>query len=86
MLDTNIVSAEFRTATPVGNKLSTLSSERWCISAITWSELCFGLALHPEATRLAQLLQTFGRIARIFPWDAKAAEQHAHIRAAQRQK
>ena len=86
MLDTNIVSAEFRAATPAGAKLATLSSEQWCISAITWSELCFGLALRPEATRLAQLLQTFGRVARILPWDAQAAERHAQVRAAQRQK
>lgn len=86
MLDTNAVSAEFRSATPIGRKLATLSSAQWCISSITWSELCFGLALRPEAIRLARLLEAFGRIARILPWDANAAKQHGRLRAAQRLK
>lgn len=81
MLDTNVVSAEFRGATPVGQRLRTLQPGQWCVSAVTWSELCFGVALKPEATRLARLVQAFGRIARIMPWDEQAAQQHGRLRA-----
>lgn len=85
MLDTNIVSAEFRHATPVGTRLATLDTWQWCISSVTWSELCFGAALRPDSNKLARLIHEFGRTARILPWDGHAAEHHGRLRASLRQ-
>lgn len=81
MLDTNIVSALFRQNAVVVQKLNSLQPDQWCISAVTWSELCFGVALRPDAINLPRLLKKFGETATIMPWDKKAASLHGNLRA-----
>lgn len=65
----------------VDRQLATLDSADWCISAITRAELRYGLALRPEATRLAAVVGAFLETARCLPWDAEAADRHGELRA-----
>lgn len=81
MLDTNTVSAALRGAPAVDARLASLTRIDWCISAVTRAELRFGVALKPEATRLARLVQAFLEQARSMPWDAAAADEHGSLRA-----
>lgn len=81
MLDTNVVSAEFKGHSNVGERLRELSPDQWCISAITHSELLYGAALMPHAVKLARLLDKFFSIAQTAPWDTAAATHHASLRA-----
>ena len=48
---------------------------------MTHSEICFGLALRPEAARLARAAQQFFAVATTLPWDVSAAEAHGNLRA-----
>jgi tRNA(fMet)-specific endonuclease VapC len=81
MLDTNAVSAVMRGSAFMDKKLLALDSSEWCISAITHSEICYGLALRPEATKLARAAAAFLAAATTLPWDAAAAEAHGRLRA-----
>jgi tRNA(fMet)-specific endonuclease VapC len=85
MLDTSTVSGLIRGASAVDARLSKLTSKDWCISAITHSELHFGLALRPDKKLLAQAVLGFLSMARTLPWDAAAAEAHGKLRAQLRQ-
>ena len=81
MLDTNIASAALRGSATLDMRLQNLAPENWCISAITRAEMMFGLALKPEATRLAQYVNAFLLTARTEPWTHAAADNHGRIRA-----
>lgn len=81
MLDTDTVSHALRGAPSVDARLSQLDPSAWCISAITRAELRYGLALRPDATRLATLVEAFLECARCLPWDADAADRHGPVRA-----
>jgi tRNA(fMet)-specific endonuclease VapC len=81
MLDTNIVSAAIRGDARIDARLLQLDQQAWCISAITHSELCFGLALRPEASRLAPMVERFLMLATTAAWDAQAAQCHGRLRA-----
>ncbi|MFT3717269.1 type II toxin-antitoxin system VapC family toxin [Pseudorhodoferax sp.] len=81
LLDTNAASAAMRGHPAFDARLQALAPGRWCISAVTRSEIRFGAALRPEATRLHQLVDEFLRIAPVLPWDADAADRHGVLRA-----
>ena len=81
LLDTNTVSAVMRGNADLDARLLQLHANAWCISAVTHSEICFGLALRPEAARLARAAQQFFAVATTLPWDASAAQAHGNLRA-----
>jgi tRNA(fMet)-specific endonuclease VapC len=81
MLDTNAASEAIRGHKQLDNRLQTLTLQQWCISAVTYSELRYGLARRPEATQLARIVGEFLRIATVVPWDRAAADRHATLRA-----
>jgi tRNA(fMet)-specific endonuclease VapC len=81
MLDTNCVSALMRGATKLDARLMKLAPGEWCISAVTHSEICYGLALRPQATRLAHAAEQFFAVAVTAAWDAAAAISHGQLRA-----
>lgn len=81
MLDTNVASAVIRGHEQAEQRLRALPMDGWCISAITRSELRFGLALKPEATRLARIVNAWLDLAPVAPWDTAAADAHARLRA-----
>jgi tRNA(fMet)-specific endonuclease VapC len=81
VLDTNTVSAALKGNPALDRRLQDLPSARWCISAITRSELRFGIARRPEAVRLAQVVEAFLLLARTEAWNARAADVHGRLRA-----
>ena len=85
LLDTNTVSAVMRGHAGVDARLLELDPATWAISAITHSEIRYGLALRPQATRLARAAEAFFAVAATLPWDVAAAEAHGQLRAALRQ-
>lgn len=81
MLDTNVASAVIRGHEQAEKRLRALPMDSWCISAITRSELHFGLALRPKATQLARIVNAWLELAPVAPWDTAAADAYAHLRA-----
>lgn len=81
MLDTSAVSAALKGNRALDRRLESLPARAWCISAITRSELRYGLARRPAATRLAIVVDAFLATARTAAWDAKAADAHGRLRA-----
>jgi tRNA(fMet)-specific endonuclease VapC len=81
MLDTNAASEAMRGHPAFDARLQALPPGQWCISAVTCSEIRYGVARRPEAVRLHRLVDEFLRVASILPWDAKAATRHGGLRA-----
>ena len=81
MLDTNAASAAMRGVAGIDARLARLDPAQWCISAVTRSELRYGVALRPAATKLAQYVEAFLQAASTMPWDEKAADRHGRLRA-----
>lgn len=81
MLDTNAASEAVRGHPAFDERLKSLPPGQWCISAVTCSEIRFGVAKKPEAVRLHRIVDEFLRIVPILPWDAKAANRHGELRA-----
>lgn len=81
MLDTNAASAVIKGHEQAEQRLQALPMDGWCISAITRSELRFGINLKPEATRLARIVNAWLDLAPVAPWDTAAADAHAQLRA-----
>lgn len=81
MLDTNAASEAMRGHPAFDARLQALAPGQWCISAITCSEIRYGVAKRPEAVRLHQIVSEFLRIVPILPWDAEAANRHGALRA-----
>jgi len=83
LLDTNIASVLIRGGHPyLEQRMLTLPAGSWCISAITRSELRFGVELlKPEATRLERIVDAFLQAAPVAPWERAAADTHARLRA-----
>ena|ERR1700741_5208362 len=81
MLDTNAASEAIRGHPAFDERLQALPAGQWCISAVTCSEIRYGVAKRPEAVRLHRIVEEFLRIAPILPWDAKAADCHGQLRA-----
>jgi len=81
MLDTNAANEAVRGHPAFDARLKALPPGQWCISAVTCSEIRFGVANKPEAVRLHRIVDEFLRIVPILPWDAKAANRHGELRA-----
>ena len=81
MLDTNAASEAIRGNQAFDNRLQALAPGQWCISAVTCSELRFGIARRPEAVRLHRIVREFLRISPVLAWDAQAATRHGDLRA-----
>lgn len=81
MLDTNTASAALRGTACLDERLQRLDPAQWCISAITHAELRYGVALKPEAIKLAQYVEAFVQAATTMPWDEAAADAHGSLRA-----
>lgn len=81
MLDTNVASAALKGNSDLDERLQQLAPTDWCISAVTRSELSFGVALRPQATRLARVVEAFLETAVTAPWDEAAADEHGKLRA-----
>jgi tRNA(fMet)-specific endonuclease VapC len=81
MLDTDTASAALRGNAAVDARLLRLEPAQWCISAITRSEMRYGVALRPAATKLAQYVESFLQTATTTPWNEAAADRHGQLRA-----
>jgi tRNA(fMet)-specific endonuclease VapC len=81
MLDTNTVSASLRGNARIDDRLQRLDPSQWCISAVTRAELRYGVALRPDATKLARYVQAFLNATTTVPWNEAAADAHGHLRA-----
>lgn len=81
MLDTNAASEAMRGHPAFDSKLQVLPPGQWCISAVTCSEIRYGVAKRPEAVRLHRIVDEFLRIVPILSWDANAATRHGALRA-----
>jgi len=80
MLDTNTVSYALRGSPPsVRARLRRVPIAQVCISSITEAELLLGLALKPEATKLAELVNQFLLGISVLPWDSAAAKAYADL-------
>jgi tRNA(fMet)-specific endonuclease VapC len=78
MLDTNSVSYALRGIPPsVREHLRRVPMAQVCVSSITEAELLFGLALKPQATKLAELVNQFLLGVSVLPWDSAAASAYA---------
>jgi tRNA(fMet)-specific endonuclease VapC len=86
MLDTNAASAAMRGTAGLDARLARLDPSSWCISAITHAEIRYGVALKPDATRLARYVDAFFEAAQTLPWDEAAADRHGELRAALRRR
>jgi tRNA(fMet)-specific endonuclease VapC len=84
MLDTNTASAAMRGTAGLDERLQRLDPAHWCISAITRSELRYGVALRPDATKLVRYVDAFLQAATTLPWDEAAADAHGRLRASLR--
>lgn len=80
MLDTNTASFVIKGHAGIDAKLQRLAPADWCISAVTCSEMLYGLEKRPEAVTLRRLVHAFLDVARVVPWDHLAAAQHARVR------
>ena len=82
MLDTNTVSYALRGDPPsVRERLRHVPMAQVCISCITEAELLLGLALKPQATELAELVNQFLLGITSMPWDSGAARAYADLSA-----
>lgn len=81
MLDTNTASAALRGDAGIDARLERLDPAQWCISAVTRAEMRYGVALKPEATKLARTVEAFLRASTTAPWDRAAADAHGVLRA-----
>src|SRR5205807_8482727 len=83
MLDTNSVSYTLKGSPPsVRERLRQVPMAQVCVSSITEAELLFGLALKPQAAKLAELVNQFLLGVSVLPWDSAAAKAYADLCAA----
>lgn len=81
LLDTNTVSHLLRRHPAVVQRVVATPMAALCISAITESELRFGLARRPEATALHRLVDEFLCRVDVLPWDSAVASEYGPVRA-----
>lgn len=82
LLDTDICSYIIKGHHPaLDGRLRSLNPQQVAISAVTRAELRFGVALRPEATRLAMLVESFLQTVATLPWDAPTADRYGALRA-----
>ena len=82
LLDTNTVSYVIKGNIPrVRERLLKVPMAEVGISAVTETELRFGVARLPEAKKLDAAVEEFLLRVEILPWDSEAAKQYARLRA-----
>ena len=81
MLDTNIVSHLLRQQPQVVAHVMAVPMQALCISAVTESELLFGLAKRPEAHALHTAVRELLRRVESIAWDSTAAVHYGPTRA-----
>lgn len=82
MLDTDIASYVMKGSEPkVLRKLETVPIGEVCISAITYSELSYGVSLSPHSARDRARLDVFLRHIQVVDYSAQAAPHYGQIRA-----
>lgn len=82
MLDTNTVSYAFKGIHPgVRAHMARHPPAALCISAITQSELLYGVAKNPAATRIKGVVEEFLRWIEVLDWSADVAATHGALRA-----
>jgi tRNA(fMet)-specific endonuclease VapC len=82
MLDTNTVSYLIRNTPPnVRKQVARRPQGALCISAVTRSELLYGVARNPQATRIAAVIHEFLRWVDTLDWTRAVADRHGALRA-----
>lgn len=82
LLDTDICSYAIKGQHPdLDHRLRDIPPGQMAISAVTRAELRYGVALRPEATRLAWLVESFFQFVVTLPWDARVADRYGAVRA-----
>jgi len=82
MLDTNMVSYLIRNTHPnVRKQVARRPQAALCISAVTRSELLYGIARNPQATRIAAVIHEFLRWVDTLDWTRAIADRHGALRA-----
>ena len=82
LLDTNIASYVIKGNIPkVRQRLLRVPMAEIWVSAVTETELRFGVARKPEALRLKTAVEEFLLRVDILPWDSEAAKQYAQVRS-----
>ncbi|HRC69810.1 MAG TPA: hypothetical protein PLS42_09120 [Candidatus Competibacter denitrificans] len=82
LLDTDICSYAIKGQYPaLDHRLRDVPPGQIAISAVTRAELRFGVALRPQATRLAYLVESFLQVVVTLPWDAVVADRYGTLRA-----
>ena len=82
LLDTDICSDAIKGSHPaLDRRLRDFEPGQIAISAVTRAELRFGVALRPEAIRLAMLVESFLKFVTTLPWDACATDRYGVLRA-----
>lgn len=81
MFDTNTVSYLIRDKScGIKQRLNRVSMSSICISSITEAELLRGVAIRPEATTLARMVDEFLLRVEVLPWDSEVAAAYARFR------
>lgn len=81
MFDTNTVSYLIRgKSRAIKQRLNRVSMSSICISSITEAELLRGVAIRPEATTLAKMVDEFLLRVDVLPWDSEVAATYARFR------
>ena len=82
MLDTNMVSYALKGTYPaVRAHMARHPPAALCISAITQSELLYGVAKNPAATRIKGVVDELLRWVEVLDWNANVAAVHGALRA-----
>ena len=82
MLDTNMVSYAIKGTYPqLREQMARRPPAVLCISAVTQSELLYGLAKKPGATRLEALITEFSQWIDVLDWTTHVASVHGRLRA-----
>lgn len=82
MLDTNMVSYAIKGTHPgLRDKMAQHPPAVLCISAITQSELLYGVAKKPAATRLEAIVTEFLQWIDVLDWTTHVASMHGRLRA-----
>jgi tRNA(fMet)-specific endonuclease VapC len=81
MMDTNIVSYYVKGRhAPVRMRLDAIGPAQLCISAVTESELLYGLLKLPQDHSLQERVPRFMASVVIRAWDSEVAQVHANLR------
>lgn len=82
LLDTNMVSYALKGTYPaVRKRIAAAPPAALSISAVTQSELIYGIALRPQATSLAAVVTEFLRWVEVADWSTQVAQVHGALRA-----